>query len=85
MKYIINLNFVFNAQDRLLTLKNDNNISILLSKPATRLLCELITNNNTTLFREDIIKAVWTDYGFTPSTASLSNHISELRKAFESI
>lgn len=66
-------------------LKNDVNLLITLSNPAARLLCELIVNNNTTLIRKDIIKTVWSDYGFTPSTASLSNHISELRKAFESL
>lgn len=85
MKYIINLNLVFDVNTRTLTLKNDNHLSIELSKPATRLLCELINNNNTTLIREDIIRTVWIDYGFTPSSASLSNHISELRKAFESL
>ncbi|MDM1840430.1 winged helix-turn-helix domain-containing protein, partial [Serratia marcescens] len=85
MKYIINLSYVFDIQARTLSLKNDSNLSITLSKPATRLLCELIANNNTTINRVDIIKSVWTDYGFTPSTASLNNHISELRKAFETI
>lgn len=85
MKYIINLTLVFDVNTRTLTLKNDKHLSIELSKPATRLLCELINNNNTTLIREDIIRTVWIDYGFTPSSASLSNHISELRKAFESL
>lgn len=85
MKYIINLNLVFDPDARVLALKNDSNLSIDLSKPATRLLCELIINNNITLVREDIIKTVWVDYGFTPSHSSLSNHISELRKAFESL
>lgn len=85
MKYIINLSIVFNVDTRVLTLKNDDNLFITLSKPAARLLCELIINNNVTLSREDIIRTVWTEYGFTPSTATLSNHISELRKAFESL
>lgn len=85
MKYIINLSLVFDIDTRTLTLKNDDHLFIELSKPATRLLCELIVNNNITLIREDIIRTVWIDYGFTPSTASLSNHISELRKAFENL
>lgn len=35
--------------------------------------------------RETLIKHVWEDYGFSPSSATLSNHISELRKAFEAL
>ncbi|MDA8481388.1 winged helix-turn-helix domain-containing protein, partial [Citrobacter sp. Awk 4] len=85
MKYIINLIIVFDIDTRMLTLRNDNNLSTELSKPATRLLCELIKNNNTTLTRENIIKTVWVDYGYAPSSASLSNHISELRKAFNNL
>jgi len=85
MKYIINLNMVFDSDSRVLTLKNDINLSVGLSKPATRLLSELIINNNTTLIRDEIINKVWVEYGFSPSKASLSNHISELRKAFESL
>ncbi|MFC0226705.1 winged helix-turn-helix domain-containing protein [Serratia aquatilis] len=85
MKYIINLSVVFDANARVLILKNDPHLYVELSKPATRLLCELIINNNVTMAREDIIKTVWVDYGFSPSKASLSNHISELRKSFESL
>lgn len=85
MKYIINLNLVFDPDARVLALKNDINLSVDLSKPATRLLSELIIHNNVTLVREDLIKTVWVDYGFSPSHSSLSNHISELRKAFESL
>lgn len=85
MKYIINLNLVFDSDSRVLVLKNDINLSVGLSKPATRLLSELIINNNTTLISDEIIKNVWVDYGFTASKASLSNHISELRKAFDSL
>lgn len=85
MKYIINLSVVFDADAKVLVLKNDPHLYVELSKPATRLLCELIINNNVTMVREDIIKTVWVDYGFSPSKASLSNHISELRKAFDSL
>lgn len=35
--------------------------------------------------REHLIKHVWEEYGFSPSSATLSNHISELRKAFETL
>ncbi len=85
MKYIINLNIVFDPNGRVLTLRNNSQLSTGLSKPATRLLSELIHHNNLDLSREDLIKRVWEDYGFSPSNASLNNHISELRKAFDSL
>lgn len=85
MKYIINLIIVFDPENRLLMLKNNNQLTVGLSNPATRLLNELIKNNKIEVARETLIKNVWEDYGFSPSSATLSNHISELRKAFESL
>lgn len=66
-------------------LRNNNQLTVGLSNPATRLLNELIKNNKIELTRETLIKHVWEDYGFSPSSATLSNHISELRKAFEAL
>ncbi|MBL5825859.1 winged helix-turn-helix domain-containing protein [Serratia fonticola] len=63
-------------------MKNDTLLSIELTKPAGRLLCELIENNRNTLSKDVIIQNVWVNYGFAASKANLSNHISELRKAF---
>lgn len=85
MKYIINLTVIFDPENRVLMLRNNHHLSVVLSNPATRLLSELIKNNKTELPRETLIKNVWEDYGFSPSSATLSNHISELRKAFESL
>lgn len=85
MKYIINLTVTFDPDNRLLILKSDTQQSVELSKPATRLLSELINNNRINLVRDDILKNVWEDYGFSPSNASLNNHISELRKAFSNL
>lgn len=82
MKYIINLNLTFDPGTRVLALKNDTLLSIELTKPAGRLLCELIENNRNTLSKDVIIQNVWVNYGFAASKANLSNHISELRKAF---
>jgi DNA-binding winged helix-turn-helix (wHTH) protein len=82
MKYIINLHLTFDPGTRILALKNDTLLSIELTKPASRLLCELIENNRNTLSKDVIIQNVWVKYGFAPSNANLSNHISELRKAF---
>ncbi|MBL5824964.1 winged helix-turn-helix domain-containing protein [Serratia fonticola] len=85
MIYIINTIIVFDPVTRSLALKNDAQLSVELSKPATRLLSELIEHNQLTLIREDLIKSVWEDYGFSPSKGNLSNSISELRKAFISL
>ncbi|MBC3211570.1 winged helix-turn-helix domain-containing protein [Serratia fonticola] len=85
MIYIINTMIVFDPVTRSLALKNDAQLSVELSKPATRLLSELIEHNQLTLIREDLIKSVWEDYGFSPSKGNLSNSISELRKAFISL
>ncbi|WP_446919370.1 winged helix-turn-helix domain-containing protein, partial [Klebsiella pneumoniae] len=75
----------FDPDSRLLKLRNKDQLTIELSKPATRLLIELIKNNKNEMTRETLIKHVWEDYGFSPSSATLSNHISELRKAFEAL
>lgn len=85
MIYIINTIIVFDPVTRSLALKNDAQLSVELSKPATRLLSELIEHNQVTLVREHLIKSVWEDYGFSPSKGNLSNSISELRKAFSSL
>ncbi|MBC3219743.1 winged helix-turn-helix domain-containing protein [Serratia fonticola] len=85
MKYIINLIIIFDPESRLLILKNNNQLAVGLSNPATRLLAELIKNNKIELHRDTLLKHVWEDYGFSPSSATLSNHISELRKAFEAL
>ncbi|HHQ4314533.1 TPA: winged helix-turn-helix domain-containing protein, partial [Serratia fonticola] len=69
----------------LLILRNNTQLTVGLSNPATRLLSELIKNNKTELTREILLKHVWEDFGFSPSGATLSNHISELRKAFEAL
>ncbi|HHQ4314580.1 TPA: winged helix-turn-helix domain-containing protein, partial [Serratia fonticola] len=82
MKYIINLSVVFEPDTRILALKNDSMLSIELTKPACRLLCELIENNRSTRSKDLLIQNVWVNYGFTHSKANLSNHMSELRKAF---
>lgn len=82
MRYIINLSIVFEPDTRILALKNDEMLSIELTKPASRLLCELIENNRNTRSKDLLIQNVWVNYGFTHSKANLSNHISELRKAF---
>ncbi|MEE4411550.1 MULTISPECIES: transcriptional regulator [unclassified Serratia (in: enterobacteria)] len=83
MKYIIALSIVFTPATRTLMLLNDEQRSILLSNQASRLLLEMVTNNHSTLSREDLLQRVWEDYGFKRSNNSLNVAISEIRKCFE--
>lgn len=85
MRYIINLIVIFNTQKKELMLNNNKNITIELTRPAARVLHELIKNNGQHLPHETILTNAWENFGFTPSRASLNNCISELRKAFETL
>ncbi|UNK26936.1 winged helix-turn-helix domain-containing protein [Serratia plymuthica] len=82
MKYIINKIVVFNSEELTLFLYENNQVFTKLTKPASRLLLELIQNNKKNITRDDLLERVWTTYGFTASNAGLNNYISELRKAF---
>ncbi|MGQ8816417.1 winged helix-turn-helix domain-containing protein [Serratia sp. NA_13] len=82
MKYIINKIVVFNSEELTLFLYENNQVVTRLTKPASRLLLELIQNNKKNITRDDLLERVWTTYGFTASNAGLNNYISELRKAF---
>lgn len=82
MKYIINKIVVFNSDELTLSLYENNQVVTRLTKPASRLLLELIQNNKKNIARDDLLERVWTTYGFTASNAGLNNYISELRKAF---
>ncbi|MEE4411755.1 MULTISPECIES: winged helix-turn-helix domain-containing protein [unclassified Serratia (in: enterobacteria)] len=82
MKYIINKIVVFNSEELTLCLYENNQVVTRLTKPASRLLLELIQNNRKNITRDDLMERVWTTYGFTASNAGLNNYISELRKEF---
>lgn len=85
MKYIINKSVVFNSDEGTLCLYENDQIITRLTKPATRLLLELIKNERNNVAREELLQNVWISYGFTASNASLNNYISELRKAFNQL
>ncbi|MDE9436788.1 winged helix-turn-helix domain-containing protein [Xenorhabdus bovienii] len=85
MKYVINFTIIYSPADKQLSLLNDSNHEITLSNQAARLLLEMVTNSNETLHREDLLKRVWEDYGFTRSNNSLNVAVSEIRKSFESL
>lgn len=79
MHFIINNNVSFNVAERTVS---DGNTQHVLSNPACRLLLVLTENNNRLMTREDLLQKVWGDFGLTPSSNSLNNNISILRKIF---
>ncbi|WP_157835565.1 winged helix-turn-helix domain-containing protein [Photorhabdus australis] len=85
MKYVINMIVVFDPKEKTLALFNNPLNTVKLSNPASRLFLELIKNNGETIPREDLLKNVWEDYGFTGSNSNLNSYISEIRKNLSSL
>ncbi len=85
MYFILNKAVKFYPDICELSIINEQHSSIVLSKPACRLLLTLIQNANDVASREYLLKNVWEDYGYTPSNNNLYMAISELRKAFSSL
>lgn len=85
MYFILNKAVTFYPDTNELSIINEQRNSIVLSKPACRLLLTLIKNANNVVSRDYLLKNVWEDYGYTPSNNNLYMAISELRKAFSSL
>lgn len=85
MYFILNKSIKYAPDINELSIINEQQSSIVLSKPANRLLFVLIKNVNVVVSRGDLLKNVWEDYGYTPSNNNLYMAISELRKAFSSL
>ncbi|HCR1077319.1 TPA: winged helix-turn-helix domain-containing protein [Enterobacter cloacae] len=85
MNYIIEMDVVFSPAEKTLSLYNEHSNSVVLSNQANRLLLEMVTSKNELLYREELVRRVWEDYGFTSSNNSLNVAVSELRKAFSSL
>lgn len=85
MYFILNKTVIFYPDINELSIINVQHNSILLSKPASRLLLTLLQNANDVVSRDYLLKNVWEDYGYTPSNNNLYMAISELRKAFSSL
>ncbi|HCR3021615.1 TPA: winged helix-turn-helix domain-containing protein [Serratia marcescens] len=83
MKYIIDLCVIYDANACRLQLIDNDESSIRISNPASRLLIEMLTHPNIPLKREMLIKKVWEEYGFSGSSISLNVAVSEIRKAFK--
>lgn len=82
MRYSIERTIIFSPEENTLKLINELETELKLSNQATRLLKEMITNKDIILSRDELLKKIWEDYGFTASGNSLNVAISELRKSF---
>lgn len=85
MDYFINQTIHFDSINGLLKLIDNDNSTIQLSRPGSRLLTELITHCGNTMTREELLQLVWEEHGLRPSGSNLSNHISLLRKTFSQL
>ncbi|BCQ37437.1 hypothetical protein ERHA54_00400 [Erwinia rhapontici] len=85
MDYFINQIIHFDSINGLLKLIDNDNSTIQLSRPGSRLLTELITHCGKTMTREELLRLVWEEHGLRPSGSNLSNHISLLRKTFSQL
>lgn len=81
MYYVLNKVLRFTPRTNELSIVNDYSNNILLSNSSTRLLSELIKNSNKINHRENLIKTVWEDYGYSPSNNNLYIALSEIRKS----
>lgn len=81
MDYIVNEKVVV-THDGLKTI-GASDTEIFLTPIPLRLLMFLIENSNIVISKEDVLSSVWENYGLVPSGASLSQHISKLRKCFK--
>ncbi|WP_455815330.1 winged helix-turn-helix domain-containing protein [Pseudomonas graminis] len=85
MDYFINQIIHFDSINGLIKLIDNDNSTIQLSRPGSRLLTELISRRGDTMTREELLQLVWEEHGLRPSGSNLSNHISLLRKTFSQL
>lgn len=85
MKFLINNTICFDYAQGVLSLVNDQKVSVQLSRPGTRLFHELITHSGITLSRDVLLQNVWENHGLIPSNNNLNNHISFLRKVLSQL
>lgn len=85
MHYIFNKVIKFYPGVNELSLVNDAQSSIVISNSSARLLLLLTQHSGRIVSRDDLLKNVWEDYGYTASNNNLYMAISEVRKAFSSL
>jgi DNA-binding winged helix-turn-helix (wHTH) protein len=83
MRHLIEHAMIYDANTGVINKLEEEESFIQLSNQSSRLLYELLKSDEQILTRDDLIKRVWEDYGFTGSTISLNVAVSELRKAFK--
>ncbi|MEX6424286.1 winged helix-turn-helix domain-containing protein [Providencia manganoxydans] len=85
--YLINNKFIFETEKCLIFLNNETDQFIELSKPASRLLSEIIILNQESQIatRDDLLTNVWEKHGLVGSNNNLNTYVSEIRKKFELI
>lgn len=82
MKYLIDYTMLYEVDTGTILLEGVEETAVRLSNQAARLLHVLILNNGKLLERDELIKRVWEDHGFSGSSVSLNVAVSEIRKAF---
>ncbi|MGK4357798.1 transcriptional regulator [Enterobacter cloacae] len=82
MIYNINNLILYDSDKRSLASLCVDTPHVTLTTTSSRLLEELLRQNNEVLTRQYLLKNVWEDKGYAPSDASLNNNISFLRKQF---
>nr|WP_314264795.1 winged helix-turn-helix domain-containing protein [uncultured Moellerella sp.] len=87
LTFIINETLLFSSESGSLSLKDDPTCHTHLSKPASRLLKELIQlyNEKKIATRDELLTNVWENYGLIGSNNNLNTYISEIRKKIDSI
>lgn len=85
MIYIIQHVIAFRPEDGAVwNVTNTDNVVTLTTLPV-RILCHLLENQGCIIDREGILKHVWDDYGLVPSSNSLNQHISQIRRTFSEL
>ncbi|RMN19436.1 hypothetical protein ALQ63_01119 [Serratia plymuthica] len=81
MIFVINKTIKYNEYEGTLENIDDPGNTIILVKPACRLLSIFVRNNDMLIKRKQLLDEVWEDYGLKATDSNLNNYISGLRKS----
>lgn len=81
MIFVINKKIRYNEFEGTLENIDDPGNTILLVKPACRLLSIFVRNNDMLIKRKQLLDEVWEDYGLKATDSNLNNYISGLRRS----
>ncbi|HCC5977291.1 TPA: winged helix-turn-helix domain-containing protein [Citrobacter koseri] len=83
MRIIINDEFCFDPENKTLEFINKESAkTVTLTNQGSRLLLDLVQHSRQILKRDELLRRVWEEEGYTPSNNNLYIAISELRKSF---